>query len=177
MLESTPRGAAANKITTGHAQAGGVKHQMNPPCQRSVGVGHRPRPRCLALGAVTTFSTVSRARLRRAGPDGPGREQPGRAQAVEKERAARVTRRRQLGFNLGSRRCGAAAFRRALWAEARQARRLPRTAPQVTGRCGPRRIPLPRPPAPRPGRRAHARCADSREDVTTTGRNAAHCPG
>jgi hypothetical protein len=28
---SYPRGAAANKITTGHAQARGVKHQVNPP--------------------------------------------------------------------------------------------------------------------------------------------------
>ena len=31
------------------------------------------------------FSTASRAHLRRAGPDGPGREQRGRARAVERE--------------------------------------------------------------------------------------------
>jgi hypothetical protein len=82
---------------------------------------------------------------------------------------ARVTRRRRPGFNLGSHRYGAAAFRRALWAEAHQARRLPRTAPQVTGRCGPRRIPLPRPLAPRPGREPRAGCADRRESVTDPG--------
>jgi hypothetical protein len=47
----------------------------------------------------------------------------------------------------------------------------------VTGRCGPRRIPLPRSPAPRPGRHRCARYSGSREDVTAPGRNAAHCPG
>ena len=31
--------SAANRITTGHAQAGGVKHQVKPPCQPSAGVG------------------------------------------------------------------------------------------------------------------------------------------
>ena len=51
--------------------------------------------------AVTTFSTASRAHLRRAGPDGPGREQRGRTRAVEGERAARVTRRRRPGSTLG----------------------------------------------------------------------------
>jgi hypothetical protein len=80
-----------------------------------------------------------------------------------------VTRRRRVGFNQGSRRCGAAAFRRALWAEAHQARRLPRTAPPVTGRCGPRRIPLPHPPAPRPGRQHSRRVRQSPGSVTATG--------
>ncbi len=50
---------------------------------------------------VTTFFAVSRAHLRRAGPDGPSREQRGRARAAERERAARVTRRKRPGFNLG----------------------------------------------------------------------------
>ena len=45
----------------------------------------------------------------------PGRTAPavnseGRARAAERERAARVTRRRRPGFTRGSRRCGAAAF-------------------------------------------------------------------
>src|SRR5712691_12298441 len=59
---------AANNVTTGHARAGGVKHQVKPMCQPSVGVGQHGH----AL-AVTTFSTASRARLRRAGPSGRGR--------------------------------------------------------------------------------------------------------
>jgi hypothetical protein len=33
---------AAINLTAGHARAGGVKHQMKPPCQPSVGVGHPP---------------------------------------------------------------------------------------------------------------------------------------
>jgi hypothetical protein len=42
----------------------------------------------------------------------------------------------------------------------------------------PGRIPLPRPPAPRPGRQRRARCAGRRrENVTATGRNAARCTG
>jgi len=48
--------SAANNITTGHARAGGVKHQVKPLCQRSVGVGHDGH-----LGVVRTFSTSSRA--------------------------------------------------------------------------------------------------------------------
>src|SRR2546423_690067 len=39
--------SAANNITTGHARAGGVKHQVKPLCQPSVGVGHpSPTPAC-----------------------------------------------------------------------------------------------------------------------------------
>jgi hypothetical protein len=49
------------------------------------------------------------------------------------------------------------------------ARRLPRTASPVTGRCGPRRIPLPRPAAPRPGRQRRAEHASRRENVTASG--------
>jgi hypothetical protein len=56
---------------------------------------------CLSGPRVQTFCTVSRAHLRRAGPDGPGREQRGRTRAVERERAARVTRRRRPGFTRG----------------------------------------------------------------------------
>src|ERR687887_591492 len=36
---------AANDLTTGHARAGGVKHQVKPTCQPSAGVGqHLGRP-------------------------------------------------------------------------------------------------------------------------------------
>jgi hypothetical protein len=63
---------------------------------------------------------------------------------------------------------GTGSFRRALWAEARQARRLPRTAPRRPAACGPRRSSLPRPPAPRPGRSRRAECATNRESVTAT---------
>jgi hypothetical protein len=88
-----------------------------------------------------------------------------------------VTRRKRPGFNLGSRRCGAAAFRRALRAEAHQARRLPRTAPQVTGR-------LRSPPVSCCRARQHHGQAVSialSESVAgkvsqPTSRNAAHCP-
>ena len=34
--------SAANKVTTRHARAGGVKHQMKLRCQRSAGVWHCP---------------------------------------------------------------------------------------------------------------------------------------
>ena len=39
--------SAANSVTTGHARAGGVMHQMKPMCQRSVGVG---QPGCHQIG-------------------------------------------------------------------------------------------------------------------------------
>jgi hypothetical protein len=131
---------------------------------------------CL-FGVVTTFFTASRAHLRRAGPDGPSREQRGRTQAVERERAARVTRRRRPGFTQGSRRRGAAASPRPSDASP-TARRLPRTAPPVTGR-------LRSPPYPaaatastttRPYPRAE--CADRHVKMSQRpGRNAAHCLG
>jgi hypothetical protein len=59
------------------------------------------------------------------------------------------------------------------------ARRQPGHGTPVTGRCGPRRIPLPRSPTPRPRRRVRAGCAVSREDVLAVGRDrcAAYCPG
>jgi hypothetical protein len=49
------------------------------------------------------------------------------------------------------------------------ARRLPRTAPPVTGRLRSRRIPLPRPPAPRPGHEHRVECASRREEITASG--------
>ncbi len=58
---------------------------------------------------MTTFSTASRAHLRRAGLGGLNVDSKRRAQEW-RGRAARVTRRRRPGFTLGSRRCGAAAF-------------------------------------------------------------------
>jgi len=39
----------------------------------------------------------------------------------------------------------------------------------VIDRCGPRRIPLPRPPAPRPGRWLRAGCAGSQAKITASG--------
>src|SRR6266566_4847761 len=82
---------------------------------------------------VTTFFAVSRAHLRRAAPDGPGREQRERARAAERERAARVTRRRRPRLTRGL-----AVARRQLPPRPSDAsptaRRLPRTAPPVTGR-------------------------------------------
>jgi len=52
-----PSSARDQRHDGGMPRAGGVKHQMKPMCQRSVGVGQGA-----ALEAVTTFSTVSRAR-------------------------------------------------------------------------------------------------------------------
>jgi hypothetical protein len=71
----------------------------------------------------------------------------------------------------------AAAFRRALWAEAHQARRLPRTVPPVTGRLRFPPYPAAAPPAPRPGRRPRARVPIAVKMSQRRGRNAAHCPG
>jgi hypothetical protein len=102
-----------------------------------------------------------------AKPDGPSREQRGRTRAV-KSRAARVTRRRQPGFTRGLAVAGRQLSPRPSDASP-TARRLPRSAAPVTGRCGARRIQLPRPPAPRPGRHPRAECAGSREGVTATG--------
>ena len=80
-----------------------------------------------------------------------------------------MTRRKWPGFTRGDSPFRAAAFRRALWAEAHQARRLPRTAPPVTGRLRFPPYPAAAAPAPRPGRRPRARSADRREDVTAAG--------
>ncbi len=93
----------------GHAQLPqherSVKHQAESTCKASSGTAQAG-----VAGAVTIFSTVSRAHLRRAGPDGPRREQRRTDASSERERAARVTRRKLLRFTRGSRRCGAAAF-------------------------------------------------------------------
>jgi hypothetical protein len=98
-----------------------------PPCCPAVLPGSVPAP----IRAVTSFSTVSRAHLRRAGPDGPAREQREADASSERESAARVTRRRWLRFTLGTRRCGAAALPRPSDASPTARRRL-RTAPPVT---------------------------------------------
>jgi hypothetical protein len=56
-----------------HNMNGSVKHQTKPMCKESSGTA---RWTTLAeFLVVTTFSTASRAHLRRAGPNGPGREQ------------------------------------------------------------------------------------------------------
>jgi hypothetical protein len=85
-----------------------------------------------------------------------------------RRRAARVTRRRRPGSPGGLAVAGRQLSPRPSDASP-TARRLPRAATPVTDRCGPRRTPLPRPPAPRPGRQHRAGCADRREDVTITG--------
>ena len=122
---------------------------------------------CLEL-VVTTLFTASRAHLRRGGPDGPGREQRERARTVERERAARVTRRRRPGFTRVPPLRGG-SFRRVLRTQALRRGELPRTAPPVTGCLRSPPYPLPRPPAPRPGRQHRAKCADRRKDVIATG--------
>ena len=102
-------------------------------------------------------------------PDGPGREQRGRARAAERERAARVTRRRRPGFTRGSRRCGAAAFAasfgRKPYGAATAAHGSPGDRPPAVpavSRCRARQ---------HHGQAvtARAECADRREDVTATG--------
>jgi hypothetical protein len=80
-----------------------------------------------------------------------------------------VTRRRRPGFNRGTRRCGAAAIAAPFWAEAHQARRLPRSAAPVTGRLRSPPYPAAAPASttarPSPSRQA----AMSRERVTGPG--------
>ena len=91
------------------------------------------------------------------------------ARAVERERAARVTRRRRPGLTRGLAVAGRADFRRVLRTRVLRCGGGPRTAPPVTGRL---RVPsYPRcraRPAPRPGRHPRARRAESREDVTAS---------
>ena len=55
-----------------------VADQLADECRTSVVIGHRLSP-----VSCYNFLTASRAHLRRAGPHGPGREQRGRARAVE----------------------------------------------------------------------------------------------
>jgi len=73
--------------------------------------------------AVTTFSTASRAHLRRAGPDGQAVKQRGPGASNRGERAAGVTRRKRLRFNRGTRRCRAARVARVLRTIALRTRR------------------------------------------------------
>jgi hypothetical protein len=63
--------------------------------------------------------------------------------------------------------CGAAAFAASFGRKPYGAATATHGTP-VTGACGPRRIPLPRPPAPRPCGRPRAKCAASREDIAAT---------
>jgi hypothetical protein len=98
----------------------------------------------------------------------PGREQCGRARAVERERAARVTRRRRLRFTRGlavaGRQLFAASFGRKPYGAAAAAHGTP-----VTRRLRFPPYPAAAPTAPRPNRHPRARCADRRENVTVTG--------
>ncbi len=80
-----------------------------------------------------------------------------------------MTRRRRPGFTRGPRRWGAAAFaasfgRKPYGAASCRARHPGDRPPAV-----PAASPLPRPPAPRPGRRRRAECAGRRENVTASG--------
>jgi hypothetical protein len=100
------------------------------------------------------------------------------ARAAEREGTARMTRRRRPGFTRVSPLCGRQLSPRPSDASP-TARRLPRTAPPVTGRLRSRPYPAAAPASTttRPGRYPHARRADRREDVQRSDRNAAHCPG
>jgi hypothetical protein len=117
----------------------------------------------LWAGVVTNFSTVSRAHLRRAGPDGPGREQRGRTRAIKGEERPGWARHRQLRFNRGSGRRGAAASlapsgRKPYGAAAAELSfpgDRPQAVPAVPPRCRSRQQ--------RPSRHPRARCADRRE--------------
>ena len=127
--------------------------------------------------AVTTFSTASRAHLRRATPDGADRLRE-LARATGESRAAGVTAVRSGKGRRGSRRCRAAAFaapfgRKPYGATSCRAR-LPRHRPQRSPPSRPAAVPA----RAGPGRRAHAECADRRAKRSQPpGRNAAHCPG
>jgi hypothetical protein len=50
-----------------------VTDQVEPPCRTSSGAGQARGAIARGASAVTSFCTASRARLRRAGPSGPGR--------------------------------------------------------------------------------------------------------
>ena len=142
-------GLCTQNITTRHTLAGDVKHQAG----RRI-LADRP------IGVVTTFSTASRAHLRRATPTaGTGhaswREQPGESRAAGGPVISGKGRR-------GSRRCGAAAFAApfgrkpygATSCRARLPRHRPQPVPAVTPRCRATRA--------GPGRHARAECADRR---------------
>ena len=126
---------------------------------------------------MTIFSTVSRAHLRRAGPDGLAvSNEDGREQS--RERAARVTRRRRLRFTRGTRRYGAAASL------------APFRAAGPTGAAAAAHgTPGDRPPAVPAvsrcrARQHHGQAVTLAPDAPIAermsqrpGRNAAHCPG
>jgi hypothetical protein len=80
-----------------------------------------------------------------------------------------VPRRRRPGFIRGlavtGRQLFAASFGRKPYGAAAAAH----GTPGDRAACGPRRIPLPRPPAPRPSHQRRGECASSRENVTVTG--------
>jgi hypothetical protein len=104
-------------------------HRLNAPCQASSGTAQ-----AVASLPVRTFSTASRAHLRRARPTGPRREQreTGASNRGENE-AAGEARHNRLRSPRGSAPPGGsplAPFR----AAALRARRLPRSADPVTGR-------------------------------------------
>jgi hypothetical protein len=87
------------------------------------------------------------------------------------------TRRKQPGFNRGTRRCRAAAsaasFGRKPCGAAAAAHGTPGDRPPAV----PAVSPLPRPPASRPDRQPRATCAGAIKVSQRPGRNAAHCPG
>jgi hypothetical protein len=92
------------------------------------------RPAVAPCGLVASFFTASRAHLRRAGPDGPSREQRGGRDASNRgERAARVIRRKRLGFNRGLPVAGRQLSPRPS-DDSPRARQPPRTVAPVTGR-------------------------------------------
>jgi len=70
------------------------------------------------------------------------------------------------GFSLGDSPLRGGPLRRVLRTQALRRGGSPRTTPRWPAACGSRRIPLPRPPAPRPGRKLRIGCADRRERVT-----------
>jgi hypothetical protein len=120
---------------------------------------------------------ASRAHLRRAGPDGPSREQRGRTRAVERERATRVTRRRRPGFTrglaVGGRQLFAAPFGRKPYGAAAATHGTPGDRPlavSAVSRC--------------PARQHHDQAVNVAPNTPIAdrmsqapGRNAAHCPG
>jgi hypothetical protein len=123
--------SAANKVTTEHARAGGVKDQMKPAWQPSVGVGHGQR-----RGAVTTFSTVFK------GAPSARRAVPALAGSVDERDALREFVRRRGVRRQELWRSGGAARRlrgggpaRDLWAVALRSRTPPpRRCPAPAGR-------------------------------------------
>jgi hypothetical protein len=175
---------------------GGARHVVDPrPPQHHLGFGagglsYRDAPDCPAPGLaccgdpeqlcrlrpVTTFSTVSRANLRRAGPDGLDVNRARRARPIGGVMSGPVARRTRPGQSGGAPLAGG-SFRRALRAEALPRAELPRPVASVTDRvqCPPYL------PDAAPGREDQAvsltRIAPTPGRSQAPGRNAAHCPG